>query len=103
MNCYSFYEKYQRNDNEWWKLSEGEMQNLYDDAMGEIFGWEKTANEQIARAEAAESEVARLKTALDPDNIAAAIYRNVYTPDSTAGYLDGVGDAVDEIRKLLDE
>lgn len=56
MNCYSFYEKYQKNDNEWWKLSEGEMQNLHDDAMGEIFGWEKTTNEQNARAEAAEAE-----------------------------------------------
>ena len=65
MNCYSFYEKYQRNDNEWWKLSEGEMQNLYDDAMGMLFRWEKTTNEQIARAEAAEAEVARLRSALE--------------------------------------
>ena len=65
MDCYSFYEKYQQNDNEWWKLSEGEMQNLYDDAMGMLFGWEKTTNEQIARAEAAEAEVARLREALE--------------------------------------
>ena len=65
MDCYSFYEKYQQNDNEWWKLSEGEMQNLYDDAMGLLFGWEKTTNEQIARAEAAEAEVARLREALE--------------------------------------
>ena len=65
MDCYSFYEKYQQNDNEWWKLSEGEMQNLYDDAMGMLFGWEKTTNEQIARAEAAEAEVARLRSALE--------------------------------------
>ena len=65
MDCYSFYEKYQQNDNEWWKLSEGEMQNLYDDAMGLLFGWEKTTNEQIARAEAAEAEVARLRSALE--------------------------------------
>ena len=65
MDCYSFYEKYQQNDNEWWKLSEGEMQNLYDDAMGMLFRWEKTTNEQIARAEAAEAEVARLRSALE--------------------------------------
>ena len=65
MDCYSFYEKYQQNDNEWWKLSEGEMQNLYDDAMGLLFRWEKTTNEQIARAEAAEAEVARLREALE--------------------------------------
>ena len=65
MDCYSFYEKYQQNDNEWWKLSEGEMQNLYDDAMGMLFGWEKTTNEQIARAEAAEAEVARLRALIE--------------------------------------
>ncbi len=40
------------------------MQNLFDDAVDLMLGFEKTANEQIARAEAAEAEAARLREVL---------------------------------------
>ena len=36
MNPKEFLAKYQENDNEWWKLSSGDMQNLFEEAVEQL-------------------------------------------------------------------
>lgn len=95
MDWYEFYQKYKQNNNEWWRLSEGEMQNLFEDAAQMAVGFEKTASEQLARAEAAEAELAQLREELTVANNETARLRQKLAraaADRAAAVIDNMGE-----------
>ena len=81
MDLAEFLERYSKDDNQWWRLDVGDMQNLFDASV-----------QQVAELRV---EVARLRTELD---IARDLLRSVPVPDYRSEYEQWRGNVEDYLE-----
>ena len=76
-----FLGRYQSDDNEWWRLEQGEAQNMFDAAVESIARLGTRAERAEAERDAARAEVARLQEA------ARALYETFYVDDDGGAFV----------------
>lgn len=65
MNLKEFRAAYAKNDNEWWKLSTGDMQNLFDEACEELDAKDKRIAELEKQVEELSKTCSELELGLN--------------------------------------
>lgn len=83
MNLAEFLDRYSEDDNQWWRLDVGDMQNLFDASV-----------QQVAELRV---EVARLRTELD---IARDLLRSVPVPDYRSEYAEWQASVEDYLETI---
>ena len=77
MKLSDFLGRYQSDDNEWWRLEQGEAQNMFDAAVESIAVLGARAERAETERDAARAEVARLRDAIGRNALCASCSRDV--------------------------